>query len=50
MSIKEEMEKPAKQYIKQIKMQHELNKFGHDVPAGKMWTDEDMKRYFTRKK
>jgi len=44
------MEQPGKDYIKQLKMQHDLNKFGKDVPGGKAWSVQDMQRFFNRKK
>jgi len=40
------IERGIKELEKSHKMQKELDKYGRDVPAGKMWTVGDMQAYF----
>ena len=40
------IERGIKELQKSHKMQKDLDKYGRDVPAGKMWTVGDMQNYF----
>jgi len=47
--LEEQIERGIKELEKSHKMQKELDKYGRDVPAGKMWTVGDMQSYFREK-
>lgn len=48
--IEEHMERGIKELERSRRMQKDLDKFGRDVPAGKMWTVGDMQNYFRKRK
>ena len=48
--LQREMEKPSDEYIASLKMQNEIEKYGHKITGGHMWTISDMQKYFNRKK